>query len=192
DALDSLPDRQDFGTRLAAGGDGGAVTVDHETPGGIHVVAPDGGDFDAIQAALDAAGDGDLVWVAPGRYEETLSWPDATVHLVGAGRGATTVVSDAAPVVGVAGNSEIRGLTVRNEKTQTESVDILVHDDDGDLLLRNVRVEYPNTKRVVCVRNRAGSLTVEESVVHTRSREAGHAVWVAGGSVVVRRSALEA
>lgn len=46
-------------------------------------VAPDGGDFDSIQSAVDAAADGDTIYVMPGTYSESVSIEGKEVRLLG-------------------------------------------------------------------------------------------------------------
>jgi len=59
--------------------------------------------YATIQAALDAAQEGDVVWVGPGTYTEALVWPD-TENLTIQGVGLTSVITtaDASPTVAIA------------------------------------------------------------------------------------------
>lgn len=77
--------------------------------------------YATIQAALDAAQAGDVVWVSPGTYEESLTWPDTeNITLRGVGD-ATNITSAAAagtiaiaPTADVVTGLNILGLNILN------------------------------------------------------------------------------
>lgn len=61
--------------------------------------------YETIQAALDAAQTGDVVFVSPGSYVEDIVWPATEdVTLRGSGRGATTITNSSAgtPTIAIA------------------------------------------------------------------------------------------
>ncbi len=68
-------------------------------PGGRTLRVP--GDLPSIQAAIDAAADGDLVLIAPGTYRESLRMLGKAIELRGEGRAARIVLEspDGGPVV---------------------------------------------------------------------------------------------
>lgn len=121
------------GHRSNAGGDRGAgrgsrrallivllaLILAAPTAGAAVVRVPS--DYPRIAVALEAAGTGDTVLVAPGTYVETIEWPaTASLKLIGeAGAAATIVDGDAKDSVihidtGVDTTTVIRGLTLRN------------------------------------------------------------------------------
>ena len=59
--------------------------VPDASPGGCDAVQP------TIQAAVDAAADGDTIRIAAGRYEEAVHAGAKTLHFVGAGAGQTGI-----------------------------------------------------------------------------------------------------
>jgi len=75
------------------------------------------GDFPTIQAALDAATNGDKVIVAPGTYQETLSFGGKDIELASA-TGAQFTTLDVANTtgIGIGPNGSLVGFTVRNGK----------------------------------------------------------------------------
>jgi hypothetical protein len=88
---------------------------------GVVVVAKSGGDYGSVQAAIDSITTASaetpyLVWVAPGVYEEQVTMAPY-VHLQGAGQDATTIRSDAATALYLAGHTSLRDLTVLNAGT---------------------------------------------------------------------------
>jgi len=70
--------------------------------------------FLTIQAALDAAQAGDVVWVGPGTFAEDLTWPEIdNVTLVGYGV-ATLITPAWTGITIVAATTEIQGATIEN------------------------------------------------------------------------------
>lgn len=120
----------------------------------VIVVAKSGGDYQTINAAMDAAqpaGDTWLIWVAPGVYTESVTVkPD--VHLMGAGRRYTTIKSEATCSVGsppttatvvMTGASRLSGLSIRNYNS-TCGAAVLVNNGEARTLLDDLRLAGVN------------------------------------------------
>lgn len=71
--------------------------------------------FATIQAALDAAQEGDTVWVGPGFYAENITWPETNrVTLQGFGATETAIVGSAGATVLAAPNTTVALATIRD------------------------------------------------------------------------------
>ena len=139
--------------------------VDADTVDGLHagelaadyqnvvVVAKRGGDYDAVQAAIDsiadaAPGNPYLVWVAPGIYSETVTL-EPYVHLQGAGRALTVISSTIGNVppdvtqatLVLTHHVSIRNLAVRNGGTEYFQAAVLGRDGTTGARVTDVMVE---------------------------------------------------
>lgn len=64
--------------------------------------------YATIQAALDAATEGDVVWVGPGTYTEALTWPDTNnVTLRGVGDATNITSAEAAGTIAIAPTADV-------------------------------------------------------------------------------------
>lgn len=70
------------------------VTVSPRPEADIVVAADGSGDYEEITEALDAADDGDIIYVAAGTYEEEVELELDNVTLLGAGPGKTIIDAD--------------------------------------------------------------------------------------------------
>ncbi|HEY54169.1 MAG TPA: hypothetical protein G4N94_12025 [Caldilineae bacterium] len=119
-------------------------------PSRVVVVAQKGGDFNAIQAAIDSITDANaknpyLVWVAPGSYQEEVTLKPYVI-LEGAGERATTisaqVASSSLPItqatLRVVDYSEVRELTVLNTGSGDHKAALLVVSEAEEITIRRV------------------------------------------------------
>jgi len=80
---------------LAFGGCAGRKTVAPMPDADIVVAADGSGDYRTIGRAIDAADDGDVILVRPGRYEEEVEVEDVDdIELIGSGPGMTIIDAD--------------------------------------------------------------------------------------------------
>jgi hypothetical protein len=117
----------------------------------VVVVARSGGDYSAVQPAVDAITDATaakpyLVWVAPGVYSETVTLKPY-VHLQGAGAGATIITSTQAAdsflypaqaTLVLTRNVSLRDLTVGNAGTGVANVAVLALSGTTETVLADV------------------------------------------------------
>lgn len=123
-------------------------------------------EYPTIQAAIDAAVDGDTVRVAPGVYGESIRWDGKEIALIGAGPRATVLDPGAGPggrcltLENVPAPAEIRRLTCRNGEADTGG-GILIRGGSPAMreltLERNAATAGPGGG----VRVEGGSVTVE-------------------------------
>jgi len=90
-----------------------------ENAGWLYVGGGGPGNYTKIQSAIDAAVDGDTVYVFPGTYHETLNIA-VSLRLIGAGRDVTTIFGNAlnATVEIARQNVVVQGFTIKNDGTQ--------------------------------------------------------------------------
>jgi hypothetical protein len=129
-----------------------------EKVGRVLVVAQSGGDYTAVQPAIDAITDASaanpyLVWVAPGVYSETVTLKPH-VHLQGAGAGATLITSTqsadnplypAEATLVLTHSVSLRDLTVGNAGAGVANVAILATAGTTDTLLVDVVAQARGT-----------------------------------------------
>ncbi|MGD9749571.1 MAG: nitrous oxide reductase family maturation protein NosD [Acidimicrobiia bacterium] len=159
----------------------------------LHVAAgaPAGGDgtsaapFAGVQAALEAAGPGDTVLVAPGRYPGRIvsvraGTPDAPIRLVGTG-GAHLFADGAGRLLTIRHDH----LVVEGFELSTANIAVVLEGADGVRLDRN----WIHGTRSECVRLRAGASA--NVVVHNVIRECGLAFDGANGEAIYVGTAPE-
>jgi len=140
----------------------------------VLVVAENGGDYQTINEAMNAAKPkGDyrwLIWVAPGVYTESIT-AKSDVHLMGAGRRFTTIKSDAACSVGLPPTtatvvmqeaSRLSGLSVRNYN-DTCGAAVLVNNGESRTLLDDLRLAGVNY--TVYITNSSGGPLIQNSKI---------------------------
>jgi hypothetical protein len=90
----------------------GGATTPHARAAATLCVGGDGGCYQTLQGAFDAAHDGDTIRIAPGTFAGGATL-DASVEIIGAGAG-RTIIDGGAPVltIGVAGAADADKLTV--------------------------------------------------------------------------------
>ncbi|WP_437336652.1 choice-of-anchor Q domain-containing protein [Sorangium sp. So ce394] len=126
-------------------------------------------DYPTIQAAVDAAAEGDRIRVAPGTYAESIVWTGKAIALIGAGPDASIVDPSLGPggrcltLVDVPRGGWVEGFTCQNGTALEAS-----SPNGGGMLIRGGR---PKLKRVVFRSNIAS--------------ENGGGVWIDGGDVTV-------
>jgi hypothetical protein len=133
---------------------GSVISAEGSSYAEVVVVAKSGGDYDSIQAAIDAVKgvasykEPYLVWVAPGLYEGEVTVAPH-VHLQGAGQGATRlscgVSGDGIPpkvaTLILASNSSVRDLTVLHDGSGYANVAVMAIDGTTDSLLEDVSAQ---------------------------------------------------
>jgi hypothetical protein len=103
------------------------------------------GDHATIQAAIDAAANGDVIVVAAGTYPESIVWESKAVELIGAGPGVTIVDPHAGPggrclkLLDVPSPARLSGFTCRGGIADSGGG---MHIDGGAPLLENVAFEH--------------------------------------------------
>ncbi len=146
-----------------------------KTEGYAHVivVAESGGDYTTINEALAAIPDQEgpyLVWVAPGVYTESIT-VKSNVHLMGAGRRYTQIISDTECSVGLPPTtatvvmqeaSRLSGLSVRNYN-DTCGAAVLVNNGESRTLLDDLRLSSHNC--TVYIRNSSGGPLIQNSKI---------------------------
>ncbi|WP_437488846.1 right-handed parallel beta-helix repeat-containing protein [Sorangium sp. So ce1014] len=125
-------------------------------------------DYPTIQAAVDAAGNGDRIRVAPGTYHESIVWTGKAIALIGAGPDASILDPSPDPggrcltLVDVSHGSRVEGFTCQNGMTDATSP------DGGGMLMQG------------------GSLQVKRVIFRNNSAFGnGGGVWIDGGDVTV-------
>ena len=118
------------------------------------------GDYRSVQAAIDAADDGDTIRVRAGEYSGFRISKDVRIIAADAlVTGPVQIVGDAAPV--------IEGLTVRS--TTPDSFGIAAAETSGDWTLRDVTVESVSDEiRPVFVRESTGDWRIENALIEDR------------------------
>jgi hypothetical protein len=120
---------------------------------GVVVVAKSGGDYTAIQPAVDSISNADeenpyLVWVAPGVYEGAVTLKPY-IHLQGAGQ-ETTIISSTvssasepptAATVVLADETSLRDVSVKNYGSGAYNVGVLLGQDEHDARMTDVSIE---------------------------------------------------
>ncbi|SJZ85141.1 beta strand repeat-containing protein [Consotaella salsifontis] len=99
------------------------------------------GQYTSIQAAVDAAGEGDLIYVLGGDYEENVSISTAGLTIVGANagvsasgvRGEESAIHGGIRITGAAGVT-IDGFTIDGSIASNENSNIFVQGDDASIL----------------------------------------------------------
>ena len=143
-------------------------TVQNTAAGAYHhvlVVAPSGGDFTSVQAALDSVtGSPDhryLVWLAPGSYHEQITM-ESYVDIRGAGRALTTIAAHAGQVgcsegtVAGADDAELRSLTVRSTAYE-ENCAVALYNSGASPVLTDVKLDAESGVFNVAMVNELGS-----------------------------------
>ena len=106
-------------------------------------------DFTAIQAAIDAANDGDTIVVAPGTYTENINFKGKAVTVTSSGGADVTIIdgNQAGTVVifssGEARTTVLDGFTIRNGKAGTGSSS---NWDGGGIYIRSASPTIRNNK----------------------------------------------
>jgi hypothetical protein len=111
--------------------------------GQVHVVDPGGaGDFTTLQAAVDAAAEGDTILVNGGQYSTPATGANAVLAgkslSIARGTGGEPYLRGTLEITGLAGSQEVhvQGLRVR---------EVLVTDCDGDVLLEDLNAGVTST-----------------------------------------------
>ena len=158
----------------------------------VIVVAKSGGDFTAIQAALDSitdasAGSRYLVWVGPGVYEEQVTMK-AYVDLVGSGPGVTAIRCPASNTLVLASHSSVRDLSVQADSGGQAYAAGVYASDVSDAKLQNLVVEVtasggssPELRGIHAVDSTLTLDNVEISSDATSSVTAG--IYASGGTL---------
>jgi hypothetical protein len=176
----------------------------------IVFVAPTGGDYASIQAAIDAAAaslpaspqHSILVKIAPGVYNEQVTLKD-NVDLEGSGFGATWITGNGSGGTMIAGaNCEVRNLTVLNTHDGTVPDHAMaVHQPDtaaGLTLFTHVSLQADGPTDNIAVAINGGAMTIEEGRVGAGASGVATGVAAAivasgaGASVRVRNSIVGA
>ena len=100
-------------------------------------------DYPTIQAALNAAGDGDTILVQPGTYYENLIWPDVDgITLTSSGGPADTIIDGggighviyiAIQSVNITNNTTIYGFTIQGGGNVERGAGVRLHESDPTL-----------------------------------------------------------
>ncbi|MCS7079281.1 MAG: right-handed parallel beta-helix repeat-containing protein [Chloracidobacterium sp.] len=139
------------------------------------VVAPSGGDFSTITAAVNAARIDARILVRPGIYRETVTLT-RNIEIVADGPPDSVVLeSDAGPCLRQRlGSQVVRGLTLRSTEHPA------VHLDGGALTLEDCRITAAQADGVM-VSGHAARLTLRRSRVHSGG---GHGLTATAGAQV--------
>jgi hypothetical protein len=148
--------------------------------------------FTSIQAALNAAENGDLILVARGKYAESITI-SKSVTLVGAGSNETAIVGRAEPRPVVSVTSGMTATISRVLVTRATSV--YFHDPGIDNRGSLTVVDSVITRIIAGGIGRAGGIYNEGTLVLTRSTVRGNqgnvgGIYSAGGVLVLRNSAV--
>ncbi len=121
--------------------------------------------YETIQRALDAANDGDTVYVCPGTYTEALQFKSADTTLESeAGRGATTIAPSGAITFPAPNGQNSAGSTLR-EFTVAGSTDPLVYIGIQNITIENCILDQNNAGAdAIYVQTGGSNLTVSENV----------------------------
>ncbi|WP_254274176.1 hypothetical protein [Haloarcula marina] len=161
---------------------GGSALAAQQTPGdgdcSLTAAADGSGDYADLQAAVDAASDGETVCVAPGEYDGTVVVDTPNVTLAATEPEAATVTGSetpADPAIRVAADSvALTGLTVRNSDG---ALGVSVDADATDVTLRNNRIVGvgPVAGSATAIRAAGGNagLTVSGNTVESVASEFG-------------------
>ncbi|MFV2064158.1 MAG: right-handed parallel beta-helix repeat-containing protein, partial [Chloroflexota bacterium] len=187
---------------------GGADNEKIERPADALVVAADGsGDFTTVRAAVDAAADGDTIFIEPGTYDESIG-VDKSLSFIGGGNVAADVVIRAAASEPQALRVEGADVTLRRLAIERADPDDAVETPSGINILRGSieidDVEFLGIPDASCgLRSDAGNIFVGEGesvdvrVTVRDSRFGGSGADAIGicagtiGSVTIERSSFE-
>lgn len=168
---------------LLLGPGGGAAAGQAAGPDGVITVCPGGPpgcDYAAIQPALDAAGPGDTVRVAPGAYAGQLALRSGVTLESTGGPDGTAITAAQGPVVAANGVTAavLRGLTISGENLAAQPVGLDLLDSEvslSDCVITGVRGEdgamaAPDGKTAIAIRSAGASVLALDSATIEKIR----------------------
>ena len=131
-------------------------------------VSPDGtGDYLTISDAVEAATDNEVINVAPGTYSESI-FIKKPLTIAGDGpRDQIIIQSNSPACIDIeAGKSVIKGLTLSNEKGQSdESANFTLSVDDAEVLINDCDIAGSSLASVG-VYGSSANVTIKNCVIH--------------------------
>jgi|LGVF01.1.fsa_nt_gb parallel beta-helix repeat protein len=148
---------------------------------GVTIHVP--GDHDTIQAAIDAASNGDTVMVGPGSYNENIVLRDG-INLIGSGPSVTTIVGDGSACAVIAADDlVIEGFTITNGNGG-------IHCDGVSPIIRNNVLTGNIYTGIYC---RANTALIESNVIRlNKKNQYGLAlgIYLVGSNTLIRNNLI--
>jgi uncharacterized repeat protein (TIGR01451 family) len=177
---------------LLLGPGGGAAVGQAAAPDGVITVCPGGPpecDYAAIQPALDAAGPGDTVRVAPGAYAGQLALRSGVTLESSAGPDGTVITAAQGPVVAASGvtGAVLHGLTISGEDLAAQPIGLDLVDSEvglSDCVITKVRGKdgadsSPDGETAIAIRSSGTSALLLDGTTIEEIR-GGDGLWGAG------------
>lgn len=153
----------------------------------VLIVAKSGGDYTTIQAALNASAAGDVILIAPGTYDETVTWSGSSNrHLVGMSRDACIITRNfAQPGAASLGdgtfnwsnsNASIQNLTIRNTGAAPDAT-IALYLGSGIKYIRNCVFYGAGRDIITCG---SGENYFDDCRIYNTA--ASHVIWIYNGN----------